>query len=247
MTDLTLTDLASVSRVMAAAYDKFEHQPWWRGHGLSSWNLVPTVHREPRQPPPYESNIALKFAQRAPTRHLKCPAPGDLAPWLFLMQHYRLPTRLLDWTESPLIALFFAVADPTQKGNDGALWALDPYQMNRFEFGAAAIAQPGHPQASALISRAYSGTEPDFEEVAAILTGEVDLRMMVQLSGMTIHGSPTPLNDRPKIKECLMKFTIPADSKDFLQLQLARLGIRARNLFPDLEHLAADLAADLYI
>ena len=44
---------------------------------------------------------------------------------LVTMQHYLAPTRLLDWTENLLVALHFAVRDPDQDKEDGALWIFN--------------------------------------------------------------------------------------------------------------------------
>jgi len=118
-----------VSELLSASWSVlsgFQGQPWWRGHADASWRLVPGVHRADHGPF-YEANIATKFAQRAPTRHPNTPPEGALASWLFLMQHYGLPTRLLDWTESPLLATYFAVSEEGHATEDGALWALDPF------------------------------------------------------------------------------------------------------------------------
>lgn len=239
-----ITDIRDLPAVMDAVYERFEGQPWWRGHGDATWLLVPSIWRKPEPMERYEANIAAKFALRAPTRHLRCPPQNDFAGWLFLMQHYRLPTRLLDWTESPLIALYFAVTDPVQA--DGAIWALDPFMFNRDKSGQEAVFQAGHPTVDGLL-RASRGGPSRSDDVAAMMADEVDVRMMVQLSGMTIHGDPTPLESRPAATKWTGMSRIPLDAKTHLALQLSRLGIRARNLFPDLEHLATDLAAGVYI
>lgn len=97
---------------------------WYRGQSRSEWRLVPKLLRgSSRQS---ETYMISRFKQNA-TLLLQQHPMNDFE-WLFLMQHYCMPTRLLDWTESPLVALYFAVTKNAKA--EGALWILLPTVLN---------------------------------------------------------------------------------------------------------------------
>lgn len=111
---------------------------WFRGHGNKKWKLVPTLARNPRHLKA-ENALMKRFMQNA-TPHIDVP-PREEWEWIFLMQHHRAFTRLLDWTESPLAALYFAVGNKAHWRVDAAVWCLKPVALNRaanlkFEFEA---------------------------------------------------------------------------------------------------------------
>ena len=63
------------------------------------------------------------------------------------MQHHGAPTRLLDWTESPTIALYFAVRD-NPGYYDSSVWMLDPYEMNKRVIHKEIVICPSAPGAN---------------------------------------------------------------------------------------------------
>ena len=104
----------------------------YRGHADASWKLESSLERVIGNS--WSSENAEKFEsfsldQFCPKFHLydfENVAPTSKLAWLSLMQHYGVPTRLIDFTESPYVALYFALeAYNPQSKRDLAIFALD--------------------------------------------------------------------------------------------------------------------------
>jgi hypothetical protein len=121
---------------------KFPFGLWFRGHTRDGLELEPRVFRS-RLPQPKsrrqgtwdESNVYDHLKLLSPSFEQTYHCPFD---WLCLMQHYDIPTRLLDWSESILVALYFAVKDEPKR--DGELIVLNAKTLNQHTKGRPTIA-----------------------------------------------------------------------------------------------------------
>src|ERR1700728_1435726 len=159
------------------------HQLWYRGHGLAEWDVLPSIWRG--YTPDDERNLTNRFRSRAAIRYSPSPGYDASARWLSLMQHYGLPTRLLDWTRSPLIAAYFALegrpaAAGGATGQDAVIWVLDPYLLNMREgFRALTPSIDAH-MCEEMLSPAFTDNKSENGKVLAAMASETDLRMFVQ-------------------------------------------------------------------
>src|SRR5689334_12744842 len=82
----------------------------FRGHGDAGWALETSLERATSSLPhrTVEDVLMNAFRQGAHLFEKHLPPADDDLSWLALMQHYGLPTRLLDWTRSPHVAAYFA-------------------------------------------------------------------------------------------------------------------------------------------
>ncbi|MEL6675251.1 MAG: FRG domain-containing protein [Bacteroidota bacterium] len=168
--------------------------------------------------------------------------------WLALAQHHGLPTRLLDWTYSPYVALHFATSDFTQFDKDGCIWAVNyvdsisylPDQLKKI------IAEEGsHIFTANMLDRATKSirTLQGFkrDDFAIFLEPpSIDQRIVNQYALFSMMSNPDRLlNDwieGKRIKS--FKILIPAELKWEIRDKLDQSNINERVLFPGLDGLA---------
>lgn len=240
MDSYTVQNLSDLFDTVITITRKFgDTRPWYRGHSMETWDLVPSIHRQ--KIGSREKNIAVMFRSMAKVRHERCPADDNIPAWLFLMQHYGLPTRILDWSESPLVSLFFAMENRDFDDHDGTLWALNPTGLNTHWFKQSAIPTADNSKLAALFREAFTAPDKPTTNIVAILPDHTDLRQLLQHSTCTIHGSDIPINQLEHCDEFIAKIIIPKSNKIRFRQTLDVLRISRSTLFPDLENLSKDL------
>ncbi|MUK01319.1 FRG domain-containing protein [Vibrio cholerae] len=209
---------------------------WYRGQSNARWPLMPKLARN-KGFLANELSMLKHFKQDAAPRLRDRPtSPWE---WIFLAQHYGLPTRLLDWSENPLVGAFFAVendnADMDSPVN-GALYELNPDRLNAETTGDSKgdvimFDQDVHLE-HYLPSEGFVGR---LGPMAAIASRSFD-RIVAQSGTFTITHKDHEIAtvDNPAVT----KIMIPAAEKPFFREDLADLGIRPSTVYPDLAHLA---------
>jgi hypothetical protein len=194
--------------------------------------LLPRIGRAhtPRNCHEHERASIFDF-QRIARSHLSTSLADDWE-WLALAQHHGLPTRLLDWTENPLAALWFALNSERQNPvrTEVQIWI----------FNAAA-------HCSLEAHREAKGAIPPFEidEIVVYRPQHLAARIRAQGGCFTAH----PWNDERSCYDALAEDThgdlrsvvVPVAAFDAMWKDVAKCGVSASSLFPDLDGLAADI------
>lgn len=217
---------------------------WYRGQSNVTYKLLPLSVRKK-----YDSEMSLikKFKQDAML--LVNPRPVNTFEWLFIMRHYGVPTRLIDWSESPLSALYFSVISENNTDKDGALWALLPLELNKE--GGRLFDDPD--------------TLPSFEEddimniydpenfskdktegvlPIAFIAPRNTPRMQSQLSVFTIHHRQSIALEDIGSRVHIWRYCVPKECKEAIKKELSLLGMGKFQMFPELQSIGEILQGD---
>ena len=219
---------------------------WFRGCTDKDYELVPSIGRRPYS---VKNEKALLDAFKQNAVQFMEQQPVSEWEWLLWAWHHDLPTRLLDWTESPLVGLYFAThsLDEIDKNDckDGVLWFLLPTILNSysninltgrelpiFEEGDEAL---GNYLPSKLV------VEGVHMKPVAGIAARHSKRMQAQHSVFTVtHMDQTAINEvgYKKRYNHIGRYVVPADAKPRIRAELTTLRITRLSIFPDLDNVA---------
>lgn len=235
---------------------------WYRGQS-QDWPLIPGILRPSHcDKHETEAGILNSFKRLASAQMTR---PLSNREWYYLAQHHGLPTRLLDWTANPRIALWFAIEK--DDGQDGFIYIID----------AACYRNGDVLNSLTLIENDYYETvfgNGSFEhiekwdgKIKAIFPDCYNARQMRQTSMFTLHlpgESPEKINPIPipfpkhnTINGLQMgdnifegnnpvSIQIPHKYKPHLRRLLSIEGLHLWDVFPDLDHIATGLKEEIF-
>jgi hypothetical protein len=227
-----------------------EDTVWFRGESDVNWTLHPSLCRSPCRLD-HELTLYKRFRQKA--HQFLTTAPKTEWEWLFLMQHYSLQTRLLDWSENPLVALYFAVANINHDKKDGRVWCFLPKTYNQRLYHIQTTISSDIPEFDvddiledflfANIGRPGNTMKPPIAALAAQQFARITAQHGVFV---VFHNHPDSL-DKWATKTELFEFKVPKANKAALREELTHLRVDRLAMFPDLGEVANAIKQSLGI
>lgn len=261
MKDLVVTTLKqaiSAFDELAKRSVNYGHNLWFRAESsrYANTHLVPNLFREyicgPSTTLPFkqkEDSIMTSFESEAYPHLREHGLLDNQIGRYFILQHYGGETRLLDWTENPLISLFFAVENITCQ-DDAIIWSLDPYKLNDCTYSVATGSDESYLvlypslDKSTIIENYLSNEKLVEDNIAtrypiALKPFYVDNRMRNQSSRFTLFGHDKKgLTNHPSKDSFLDQIRIPHENFRLIKRELYKLGISYDTIYPGLEGIA---------
>ena len=191
-----------------------------------------------------EAHMLRNFKKYA---HSDAAAGDSVWNWLALAQHHGLPTRLLDWTYSPFVAMHFATDDLNLYQEDGVIWCVNHREANKFlpkSLRKEAENEGSNVFTVEMLTRVATTLEQfdklsrdDF--VVYLEPPSLDARIVNQFALFSLMSTPSKSLDQWLIShpELGRKIIIPAALKWEVRDKLDQSNITERMLFPGMDGL----------
>ncbi len=256
----------------------------FRGHTKAAWDLEASLDRTAilraetkysrlfeRQTAYYEKRLLREFQLRAHHHLTHLPGDEEIIEWFALMQHYGAATRLLDWSWSPYVALYFAVENGDSDSRQGAVWAIDCDWVTKKSAKFVGIPCPDMSDsdlsarmseyANEVLNQQLQGNwtrvDARTSSVAPANPKRMNERMAAQQALFLCQLNPQIrfydallgmiLRDETPQVPCVRKLNVSQEQRITFLHELKRMNITAASLFPGLEGYTRSLMADLEI
>lgn len=246
----SLSEFLSVTQAISESWNQNDElpDPWFRGLSSSEHVLLPGWYRLGKKRKGVDEDDLLDEFERRALPLVDGHKPASVWEWYFLMQHYGLPTRLLDWSECSLVGLYFAIGDWKGRGDvdptDAAVWMLDPWYLNNWSQDKDEVFRYGEKRVAKYLPRKLFNADRSGQGPIALMPMYNSRRLTAQRGVFTMHGS----DERPleqmlpdKKKPRFAKIVIPQEHIFSMREALRLAGITDVNMFPEMSYLCQDI------
>lgn len=205
---------------------------WYRGHSDESWMLTPSLLRYDD----WETKEKELFLEFTKTASRLFDSRGTDWEILFDMQHYWVPTRLLDWTSVMGVAIAFILHNDYSDAKDSALFVLDPTALNRLNGREEVINIPEDKNFD--YKTIYWDKRPfRVEKPLAIRPPQQSDRLRAQKGVFTVHGTIEG-GFEETAQSCFRKIILPSDAKEEAKDFLKWANLDEYTIYPDIVGMA---------
>jgi hypothetical protein len=167
--------------------------------------------------------------------------------WLAVAQHHGLPTRMVDWTYSPFVALHFATTNPGEYHRDGVVWCVNFVQANKLlPRRLKSILEEEHSDTLTVEMLSEFTSLRAFDSLARdpfvvfVEPPSLDTRILNQFALFSLISNPNAslddwLREHPELGR---RVIVPAELKWEIRDKLDQANINERTLFPGLDGLS---------